>query len=78
MTIFNAGLASGAALLGVLRSLLSWQLLFLAFALLVMVGMTVLQFIRSRKHREQVEMLEKNYLEILKAEGSLLVRSETS
>jgi hypothetical protein len=58
--------------------LLSWQLLFLAFALLVMVGMTVLQFIRSRKHREQVEMLEKNYLEILKAEGSLLVRSETS
>jgi PAT family beta-lactamase induction signal transducer AmpG len=78
MTIFNAGLASGAALLGWLRSYFEWQALFLVFAALIFVGMVILIFIKTNKHREQVELLEQKYIDILKKEGSLLVKSETN
>jgi len=37
-----------------------------------------LKFIKTNKHREQVEVLEKNYLELALAEGSLMVKSETT
>jgi PAT family beta-lactamase induction signal transducer AmpG len=78
MTIFNAGLASGAALLGWLRSYFEWQALFFVFAGMIFVGMVILIFIKTNKHREQVELLEQKYIDILKKEGSLLVKSETN
>ena len=78
MTIFNAGLASGAALLGWLRSYFEWQTLFFAFAAMIIVSMVILVFIKTNRHREQVELLERNYLDILEKEGTLLVKSETS
>lgn len=78
MTIFNAGLACGAALLGWLRSYFEWQSLFFAFAGIIMVAMVILVFIKTNKHREQVELLEQKYVDILKKEGSLLVKSETN
>jgi len=76
MTIFNAGLSSGAALLGFLRSFLDWQMLFFAFFILIIISMIILNFIKTNRHREQVDLLERDYLEILKAEGNLLVKSE--
>ncbi len=78
MTIFNAGLACGAALLGWLRSYFDWQALFFTFSAMIMVAMVILVFIKTNKHREQVEMLERNYLDILEKEGTLLVKAETS
>lgn len=78
MTIFNAGLASGAALLGFLSAFCSTKILFLVFAFLIVISMILLMFIKTNRHREQVELLEKDYLEILQSEGKLLVKSETS
>jgi PAT family beta-lactamase induction signal transducer AmpG len=77
MTIFNAGLASGAALLGYLRSHFEWQILFIVFAMMIIISMVILKFIKTNRHREQVEILERQYLEVLKSDGSLLVKSET-
>ncbi|MEO7176212.1 MAG: MFS transporter [Saprospiraceae bacterium] len=76
MTIFNAGLASGAALLGFLRPYFDWQILFVVFTCLIAVSLVILRFIKTTRHKEQVELLEKDYLEILRAEGTLLVNSE--
>jgi len=73
MTIFNAGLASGAALLGYLRSFLSWQHLFFVFALLIAISVLLLKFIKTKRHREQIELLENNYIQILEKEATLLV-----
>lgn len=78
MTIFNAGLASGAALLGFLRSFCDWQILFLVFTSLILIPMLVLKFVKTNSHSEQVALLEREYVGILKAEGNLLVKSETS
>jgi PAT family beta-lactamase induction signal transducer AmpG len=78
MTVFNGGLAFGAALLGYLRSYFGWQTLFMVFAIMMVMAMAVLAFIKTNRHREQVEILEKNYVDILKKEGSLLVKSETT
>jgi MFS transporter, PAT family, beta-lactamase induction signal transducer AmpG len=78
MTVFNAGLASGAALLGSLRGLFEWQILFVVFAVMMVISMVILRFIKTNRHREQVELLERNYVDVLKAEGSLLVKSETN
>jgi MFS transporter, PAT family, beta-lactamase induction signal transducer AmpG len=78
MTVFNAGLASGAALLGSLRGLFEWQTLFVVFAVMMVVSMIILRFIKTNRHREQVELLERDYVDVLKAEGNLLVKSETN
>lgn len=78
MTIFNAGLAFGAALLGQLRSMFGWETLFVVFAIMMVIAMAVLAFIKTNRHREQVELLEKNYVDILQKEGSLLVKAETT
>jgi PAT family beta-lactamase induction signal transducer AmpG len=74
MTIFNAGLASGAALLGYLRAHFEWQMIFIAFAIMIIIAMVILRFIRTNKHREQVEILESEYLEVVKLEGTVLVK----
>lgn len=78
MTIFNLGLTTGAALLGLLRENFGWQIIFVVFMVLILSSMFVLQFIKTDKHIEQVGLLENNYLEIVKTEGSLLVQSETN
>jgi len=78
MTIFNAGLASGAALLGSLRGLFTWEMLFVVFAVLMVASMILLRFIKTNRHREQVELLERKYVDVLQAEGNLLVKSETN
>lgn len=78
MTIFNLGLSSGAALLGYVRSIADWQMIFIGFAVLITCSGILLSFIKTNRHLEQVELLEKNYLGILETEGSLLVRSETN
>lgn len=78
MTVFNAGLATGAALLGYFRSNFEWQMLYVVFALMIVVSMVILKFIKTKRHLEQVAHLERQYLDVLTAEGSLLVKSETS
>lgn len=78
MTVFNSGLATGAALLGYLRSHFEWQSMFLVFALMLLISMIVLKFIHTIRHRGQVEILENQYLDVLKAEGNLLVKAETA
>jgi PAT family beta-lactamase induction signal transducer AmpG len=78
MTVFNLGLASGAALLGYLRSFFEWKMLFVAFAVIILLGLIILKFIKTKQHLLHVERLEKQYLEVLEAEGSLLVKSETT
>ena len=77
MSIFNAGLASGAALLGYLRSVFEWQILFIVFAMMIIISMVILKFIKTNRHIEEVEILERQYLDVLKAEGRLLVKVET-
>jgi PAT family beta-lactamase induction signal transducer AmpG len=76
MTIFNAGLATGAALLGYLRTIYDWQIIFLIFAGFLAVSVVFLKLLKIRKHREQVVVLEKNYLDILESEGKLLTQSD--
>jgi PAT family beta-lactamase induction signal transducer AmpG len=78
MTVFNTGLSAGAALFGFMRQFINWNMLFLVFACLVIIASVFLKFIKTNKHREQVEVLEKNYLELALAEGSLMVKSETT
>ncbi len=78
MTVFNTGLSAGAALFGFIRPFSNWKMLFLVFACLVIVASVILKVIKTNKHREQVEVLEKNYLELALAEGSLLVKPETA
>jgi PAT family beta-lactamase induction signal transducer AmpG len=76
MTIFNFGLSSGAALFGYIRGYLGWQGIFIVFSLLAIIAMAVLKYIKTKNHAEHVERLETNYLDILNAESSLLVKSE--
>lgn len=78
MTVFNTGLSAGAALFGFIRPFSNWKMLFLVFTCLVIVASVILKFIKTNMHREQVEVLEKNYLELALAEGTLLVKSETA
>ncbi|HRH66130.1 MAG TPA: MFS transporter [Bacteroidia bacterium] len=78
MTIFNLGLASGAAFLGFLRTFCDWQIIFLVFTGMIFAAMGICSFIKTNSHREHVELLERSYLEILEAESNLLVKSETN
>ncbi len=77
MTIFNAGLSTGAALLGYLRTFLSWQHLFLVFGTMIVAAMLILRFIKTAKHHQHVDSLEQKYLEVLEMESSLLVKADT-
>ena len=63
MTVFNAALASGAALLGDLRNYFGWQAIFLIFSAVTFAVMMLLRFIKVNQHLKQVEKLEANYLE---------------
>jgi MFS transporter, PAT family, beta-lactamase induction signal transducer AmpG len=75
MTVFNAGLAAGAALLGFLRSAYEWQTIFLMFTVMVMMAFVLLYFFKIMTHMEQVEALERNYLESKEAESKVIAPS---
>lgn len=62
MTVFNAALASGAAFMGLLRTYFSWQTILFVFSFAVMIAMLLLKFMSVKKHLQQVEELEQNYL----------------
>jgi MFS transporter, PAT family, beta-lactamase induction signal transducer AmpG len=60
MAISNLGLASGAALLGPLKSFLAWEYVVLAFAVFAGFMLIAIQFLRFNKHTKRVAMLELN------------------
>ncbi len=62
MTVFNGALAAGAALFGLLRNYIQWQAVFIVFVIMTFFGALLLRFIKVKKHLEQVEELEQNYL----------------
>ena len=63
MTFYNAGLVTGAALFGYLRSHFIWQIIFLVFTVMVVGIAVLLQFLKINSHLKQVDVLEKNYIE---------------
>lgn len=63
MTLANAGMAAGAALFGYFRSHFGWQIVFLVFTVMVVTVAVLLYFIKINTHLQQVDLLEKNYLE---------------
>jgi MFS transporter, PAT family, beta-lactamase induction signal transducer AmpG len=62
MTVFNAALGAGAALLGLLRNYLQWQTILFVFSFMAIFAIVLLRFIKVNKHLQQVEELERNYL----------------
>jgi PAT family beta-lactamase induction signal transducer AmpG len=63
MTLANVGMSAGAALLGFIRSHFSWQIIFLIFTVMVIVVAVLIQFLKIITHLQQVDVLEKNYIE---------------
>ena len=63
MTFYNAGLVTGAALLGFLRSHFGWQIIFLVFTVMVVGVAVLLRFLKINTHLQELDVLEKNYLE---------------
>ncbi len=63
MAISNLGGATGAALLGPLRSILSWEYVILSFTVFAIVMLILIQFLRLSKHLSQIETLESKHLE---------------
>ena len=63
MTLANLGMSAGAALFGFIRSHFGWQIIFLVFTLMVVAVAVLLQFLKIQTHLQQVDVLEKNYLE---------------
>ena len=58
MAIYNLGQTAGAALIGPLRSQLSWSYTLLAFSVLAAIALVVIQFLDTSRHLVKVEMLE--------------------
>ena len=63
MTLANVGMAAGAALFGYFRSYFGWQIVFLVFTVMVVGIAVLLQFLKMNTHLQQVDVLEKNYIE---------------
>lgn len=76
MVCNNVGVAAGAALLGPLRSSLSWSGLFLLFAAALVTLLLAWQFMRLARHKTALERLEQHHAEqvtgSLASEGSLV------
>ncbi len=76
MVCNNVGVAAGAALLGPLRSSLSWSGLFLLFAAALVTLLLAWQFMRLARHKTALERLEQRHAEqvtgSLASEGSLV------
>ncbi len=62
MAVFNGALAAGAALFGLFRNYLHWQAVFVVFVVMTVFGILLLRYLKLKKHLEQVEELEQNYL----------------
>ncbi len=58
MAISNLGLATGAALLGPLKSFLAWEYVVLAYAVFAAFMLIAIQFLRFDKHTNRVAVLE--------------------
>ena len=58
MAIYNLGQTAGAALIGPLRAHLSWQFTLLAFSVLAVAALGLIQFLDASRHLEKVEVLE--------------------
>ena len=63
MTLANAGMAAGAALVGFLRTHFGWQIIFLVFMVMVVGVAVLLRFLKMNTHLQKVDVLEKNFLE---------------
>ena len=74
MTIYNLGLAAGAAFLGTMRVHFSWQVLFAVFAMMMIFVMIILMQIKTKKHSERIDQLEQQYLAVVQKEASLLTQ----
>jgi PAT family beta-lactamase induction signal transducer AmpG len=64
MAISNLGIATGAALIGPLKNLLSWEHVILVYILFASVMLVLMRFINFEKHQVRVDELEANYIEI--------------
>lgn len=63
MTLANFGMSAGAVVLGFIRSHFGWQIVFLVFTVIVIVVAVLMQFLKIKPHLQQVDVLEKNYIE---------------
>jgi len=63
MAISNLGLAAGAALLGPLKDLLTWEFVILAYIFFAATMLILMRFINFEKHQKRVDELEEQYLE---------------
>ncbi len=63
MSLANVGMAAGSALFGYFRSHFGWQIIFLVFTVMVVGVAVLLQFLKINTHLQQVDVLEKNYIE---------------
>ena len=64
MAISNLGLASGAALLGPLKSFVAWEYVVLAFAVFAGFMLLGIQFLHFDKHTKRVDVLEINQIKL--------------
>lgn len=61
MAISNLGKATGAALLGPLRTIMPWEYVILSFAVFALVMLIVIQFLRFGSHLKRIKILESDY-----------------
>ncbi len=63
MAISNLGLAAGAALIGPLKDILSWEYVILTYIVFAITMLILIRFINFEKHGKRVDELEDQYLE---------------
>ncbi len=63
MAISNLGLAGGAALIGPLKDILSWEYVILTYIVFAITMLILIRFINFEKHSKRVDELEEQYLE---------------
>jgi PAT family beta-lactamase induction signal transducer AmpG len=70
MAISNLGMASGAALLGPIKSFLAWEYVVLAFAVFAGFMLIAIQFLHFDKHTKRVAVLELDHIRLDEAAGN--------
>jgi MFS transporter, PAT family, beta-lactamase induction signal transducer AmpG len=63
MAIGNLGLAVGAALMGQIKELFTWEYVIFAYIIFATVMLVLIRFINFEKHQKRVDELEVRYLE---------------
>lgn len=71
MAISNLGLSAGAALLGPLKSFLTWEYVLLAYTVFAGFMLIAIQFLRFDKHTKRVALLEFNQMKLDELDGKL-------